>query len=405
MKPKPHQRKAARKLIRTLKTLGMSILAGEVRSGKTLAFVYACQLLQLKKVLIITKKDAIAGIKEVVPNGYIVTNFHQVKNLSNIDFELVVIDEFHRYVSSAEPKCTKKDLWKSIYKVTYNKPIIFSSGTPTPEGYASIYSALALSVKSPFDKYKNFVSWHNDYGIAAQIVRGYDSVRRKPLYAPNWKVAKTDKIKKVLEPYTVTITKQEAGHVFFAKDKTHIIPLTHRQQRIYDVIDKEKIYKLPDDYSIICDTSAKLLQKKHQISGGFVKTTYDYNETKHSIYKFNKNPKVDYIKNNFDVNNTMILAFYIQEQEYLKTIFPHVESITKKSDGVDFSHFETMVIYSFGFHAVTYEQIRARQENFEKRKKEITVHFLLSGIDEYIYEAVTAKKNFTASWYKNKIGV
>jgi len=147
MKPKAHQRRAGRKLVHRVINYGISILAGEVRSGKTLAFILAALKLNLKDVLIITKKDAIPGIRAVAPEAYIVTNFHQVKNLPKKEFQLIIIDEFHRYVSSATPK--RSALWKEIHKLTYNTPLILSSGTPTPETYAMLYSALALSCKSP----------------------------------------------------------------------------------------------------------------------------------------------------------------------------------------------------------------------------------------------------------------
>lgn len=399
--PKPHQVKAAKELHHRLLKYGIALLFGEVRSGKTLSFIYcAAELLKLKKVLIITKKDAIDDIKSNAPTNFIVTNFEQVKNLPLKDFELIVIDEFHRKVSSAEPKFNKRKLWQEIREVVYFTPVIFASGTPTPETYASIFSALALSSQSPFNKYKSFKDWFNDYGVPTQIVRGYDHIKRKSLYAPCYKKAQTRKIKKVLEPYIVTITQKEAGHKYFAKDKLIKIPLSHRQERIYDELDKHKLYELPNDYSIVCD-KANIHQKKHQISGGFCKTQYDFNESINGVYKFRRLPKVDYILNNYDPGKIVIFCFYIAEQEYLSKLFPHVYSITKKAEGTDFSDFEKMVIYSFGFHAVTYEQIRARQMNFNKRKSEIVIDWLLSGIDEYVYDAVSMKKDFTASWYRN----
>ena len=64
MKPKKHQRKAARKIISRLKQYGIVILAGEPRSGKTLSFIEACYKLKLKKILIVSTKKALKGIKE-----------------------------------------------------------------------------------------------------------------------------------------------------------------------------------------------------------------------------------------------------------------------------------------------------------------------------------------------------
>lgn len=398
MKPKSHQRRAGRKLRDKLLKYGIAILAGEVRSGKTMAVIYAAQLVGVKNVLTVSKKGALVGIKQVAPSLYTVTNYHQVKNLDIKEYELIWLDEFHRYISNAGKK--RSPIWKDLLPICYYTPIIYSSGTPTPETYASIYSPLALSCKSPFAHYKSYKAWHKDYGEPYSKIIGYDQHKRKPRTTPGWDKGQTPKIKKAIEHLVVSITQEEAGHKFFAVDKLHYIPLSHRQQRIYNVLDDDKLYELPNDYTILADTAGKLLQKKHQISGGFVNTVDDFDESKTKVHTFINKPKVQYILDNFDIENTIILAYYIPEQKYLAEIFPHVASLGKNSDGVDFSHFEHLIIYSFGFHAVTYEQVRARQMNFNTRDSDVIVHFLLSGIDEYVYEAVKNKEDFTASWYK-----
>jgi len=401
MKPKKHQRRAGRKIKSKLLQYGICILAGEVRSGKTLAVIYACKLIGVKNVLTISKKGALIGIKEVSPNTYTVTNYHQVKNLDIKEYDLIWLDEFHRYISNAGKK--RPPIWKDLLPICYYTPIIFSSGTPTPETYASIYSPLALSCKSPFNKYKNYADWHKDYGVPYNKVIGYDEYKRKVKTAIGWDKGNTPKIKKAIEHLVVSITQEEAGHKYFAKDKLHYIPLSHRQQRVYDVLDKDKMYELRDDYTILADTAGKLLQKKHQISGGFVNAVDDFDESKTKVHSFNRIPKVQYILDNFDIENTIILAYYIPEQKYLADIFPHVASLGKNSDGVDYSHYEHLIIYSFGFHAVTYEQVRARQMNFNTRDSDVIVHFLISGVDEYVYEAVKNKEDFTASWYHKAV--
>ena len=400
MKPKAHQRRAGRKMVNRLLRYGIVILAGEVRSGKTQAFLYAAYLLGITNFLIITKKGAIAGILSQAPDGTIVTNFHQVKNLTNKEYDLIIIDEFHRYISNAGKK--RSPIWRDLLPLCYYTPIIFSSGTPTPETYASIYSPLALSCRSPFAHYKNYTAWHKDYGVPYNKVIGWDEYKRKPKKAKGWDKGKDKKILNAIDHLVVSITQEEAGHKYIAKDKLHHIPLSHRQERIYDVLDSDKMYELPNDYTILADTAGKLLQKKHQISGGFVNVVDDFDESKTKVHTFRNIPKVQYILDNFDVENTIILAYYIPEQKYLSTIFPHVASLGKNSDGVDYSHFEHQLIYSFGFHAVTYEQVRARMMNFITRNSDVIVHFLLSGIDTYVYEAVSNKKDFTASWYKKQ---
>lgn len=393
MKSKLHQRRASRQIKDILRKYGICILAGEPRSGKTLSFLLVC--LNLKKVLIVTTKKAKNSIENDIKYlktncQFVVTNYHQVKNLKEKDFDLVIIDEFHRYISNASPK--KSKIWLDMYQICYNLPIIFSSGTPTPETKASIFHPLSLSCKSPFEE-KNFKDWFVNYGYPYQIkINGY--------YINKYDKCNNEKINKKIEHLIVKITRTDAGIDTVVEDKIHNIELTSLQNKIYNEIDKNKIYSLDENYDIVCDSAIKILQKKHQIAGGFVNANNLNEEVKN--FKLDTN-KVSYIKNNFDVNKSMIVAYYINEQKYLQTKFPHVASITKICEGVDLSHFENLIIYSFSFQAVTYEQIKIRQVNMNKKIKNIYVHFLLSGIDKYVYRAVKSKKNFTANWFTKQI--
>ena len=195
------------------------------------------------------------------------------------------------------------------------------------------------------------------------------------------------------------MTRVEAGHKFEPTDKLHLIPLTTQQEEIISTIKKSKLYNFNEEYSIVCDTASKYLQKLHQIAGGFVNAVDLCEQTK--VFQVDSN-KVKYIQENFNPHDTIILAYYIPEQEYLASIFPNVGSLTKNSDGVDFSHFKNMVIYSMGFSAATYQQVIGRQLNFVTRKEEVIIHFLISGLDQYVYDAVSSKQNFTTKWYKEK---
>lgn len=392
MKALPHQVNKATTLVRKLKLYGLTLFAGEVRSGKTAAFILAAETIT-PKYIVITKKGAIDGVKKFTNN---VTNYHQVSKLKP-EYDLVVLDECHRYITGY-PKRSK--LWKDIYNITSKaKYIIFSSGTPTPESYAMLFNMLALSLDNPWNRYKKFTQWHQDYGIYATKVIGYDEARGKVRTALDYSQTKDDKILKDIDHLKVSMTRVEAGHKFEPTDKLHLIPLTTQQEEIISTIKKSRIYNFNEEYSIVCDTASKYLQKLHQIAGGFVNAVDLCEQTK--VFQVDSN-KVKYIQENFNPDDTIILAYYIPEQEYLASIFPNVGSLTKNSDGVDFSHFKNMVIYSMGFSAATYQQVIGRQLNFMTRKEEVIIHFLISGLDQYVYDAVSSKQNFTTKWYKEK---
>ena len=390
MEALPHQVSKAKTILRKLRLYGLCLFAGEVRSGKTASFILAAETIT-PKYIVITKKGAIDGVKKFTNN---VTNYHQVSKLKP-EYDLVVLDECHRYITGY-PKRSK--LWKDIYNITSKaKYIIFSSGTPTPESYAMLFNMLSLSLDNPWNRYKKFTQWHQDYGVYATKVIGYDEARGKVRTALDYSKTKDNKILKDIEHLKVSMTRVEAGHKFEPTDKIHLIPLTQQQEEIYNTLKTERVFDFDDEYSVVCDTASKYLQKLHQVSGGFVNAVDLCEQSK--VFQVDSN-KVKYIQDNFDPKDTIILAYYIAEQEYLSTLFENVGSITKNSDGVDYSHFKNMVIYSMGFSAATYQQVIGRQLNFMTRSEEVIIHFLISGLDQYVYDAVSNKQNFTSAWFK-----
>ena len=201
------------------------------------------------------------------------------------------------------------------------------------------------------------------------------------------------KIFKDVKKYVVTITRAEAGHRFEAVDKLHRIKLPKEQEKFIKKL-KKKLYVEKDDMLFMGDTPAKMGQKLHQVSGGFIK------DEEGEVFKFSENPKVEYIKRNWNPETTIILAHFKAEQDYIKSIFPHTGSTTRNSEGVDYSHFENMVIFSHPYASATYQQVRARQMNI-KRKTKITVHFLMAGdTDQRVYDIATGKSPYTRRWYE-----
>jgi len=319
----------------------------------------------------------------------------EVEDNHNYFVEDVLVHNCHRYIT-AFPK--RSAIWKEVAKLTYAAEyIIFSSGTPTPESYAMLHNMLALSKDSPWNNYKAYIPWHKYYGIPYKIkiaagmeVNGWDRVKK-------------DKILDDIEHLIVAMTRAEAGHKFEPIDKIHEIPLSESQQNLYEALEKDGMFEIEEDFTILADTPAKKIQKLHQIAGGFVNAVSDIDESTIKNFELATKPKIEYIQKNFNPEECIILAFYEAEQKYLANIFPNTGSITKNSDGVDYSHFKYMIIYSMGFPASTYQQVIGRQLNFQTRKEEVIIHFLISGIDKYVYQAVSNKESFTVNWYKNKL--
>lgn len=381
------QRKASKKVVKRINKFGIALLWGQVRSGKTRPFLEASRGF---KTLVITKKDAIEGIlseAKAIGIEVDVINYHSVSKIPNPDsYDLVILDECHLYIANASAKVSS--IWKMVFDYTQKKRLIFASGTPTAEGYGGLYHMLKLSTWSPFRKYKRFTLWFEDYGVPK---RKYIGTRDVPCY----KTTQVDKIKAEIEHLVVRLKRKDTGHKYEAEDVTHVIPLSKKQSKMKKVLTKDLVL-LTKQGDILADTPVKMLSKSHQIASGIaVKCEGD------KVYRFKKEPpKVTFIKKHFDPKTTIILAHYKEDVAYLSKIFPHVGSVTKMSSGVDLSHYKTMIIYSMAFSSANFEQVRARLMNIN-RDSEIQVHYLLSDIDTYVYEAVKSKENFTLDWYRS----
>lgn len=416
------QQQASDEITKRLQQYGIACLWGEARAGKSRAFLNATKGY---RTLVITEKSAISGVlSEAKEIGVEVDciNYQSIHKMNPDDYQLIVCDEAHRFIAKPTPKPSVT--WKEVVKFTKGKFLILASATPTAEGYGGMYYQLGLSSWSPF-KFPRFTKFFEEYGIPSKIYTGTREV-------PSYKKTKVDKIKRDMQHLVVTLTRKDTGHKHESKDVLHRVGMKKWQKKIEKRLKKTLLY-VKDDYEILANTPVKLLGKLHQLAGGigikaepeskpnpnFIKLKKkivkkmsekerdEYEESKYiftpKTLMFEKTPpKVNYIRENFDVENTIILSYYKHEQEYLSKIFPHTGSVTKLSTGVDLSHYKTMVIYSMGFSSANYFQVKARLMNV-KRKTKMSVHYLLSGIDEYVLEAVKAKENFTSSWFKKNV--
>lgn len=376
----PHQITAVSRVETILKQHNLAILSGEVRSGKTLVF---CKVLEsYKNALIITQKDAISGI--VPYTTHTVTNFHSMlKWDATKRYDIIVIDESHRYITSY-PK--KSRIWKSIREFTKSGiPIIFASGTPSPESFVQLYSMLALSNSSPWSEYKAFTKWFEDYGVPTMIrIAG-------GLQVKSYAQGKDDKIFNDVKKLIVSFTQIEAGHKHIAKDHIIRIPYTETQELIIDTLKTDQIYN-----DVVVNTPSSLMQKIHQIGGG---TLLDENQR--VIYFMSY--KLEYLKENIKPNS-IVLAYYIKEQEMLRDELQGVTigSVTKLAEGVDLSMYDNMYLYSFGFSSSKFIQVRARQMNIN-RETPITVNILCTDFDKLVYDKLKTKKNFTSQYFKGVV--
>lgn len=393
MTPYAHQLSLSLVGLEILKQHGILYLAMEERTGKTLTAIIAAEMSKYKSILVITKKAALDGWRETLDayehkKSYTTINYHKAHKVTH-DFDLVILDESHNYISSF-PKPGK--IWKELRPMLRLKPIIYLSATPHAQGPQMLYHQFALSSYSPWKKYPNFYSWFKSFGKPYQLEIG------------GFKVNQYDRCEEELilgtcDQFFITKTRKELGFEHEPEDKLHYIQLGEATRYVYNTLLDDQIIEL-NAGMLVCDTTSKLRFALHMLEGGVAKIDDRY------IVLANRE-KIDYIKAEFGDNKDLVIMYnYKAELTKLQAEFKNARLLqaTSYAEGVDLHEYKDLVIYSQDFSTARHTQRRARQAN-KKRDTPITVHYLLvhRGISEQVYKIVSKnKKNFVDSVFQKE---
>ena len=402
MELRAYQDRLAKEATKILKECGFVYLSMEVRTGKTITALETAYNFGAERVLFITKIKAFSSIKSDYDNiGYLynltIINKESIHKVLTNDFDVVIIDEAHGL--SAFPKASKYQ--KDIRKRFSKKPIIFLSGTPTPESFSQWYHQLQVTDKSPFKQYTNFYKWANDYVNVTEQNLGYARVKV-------YKDGKEQLILKSVQPFILTFTQAEAG--FTSEVNEHILecemnPIT------YDIIKRLKRDKIVQGKSglILGDTGVKLMQKIHQLSSG----TCKFEDGTSMVIDYSK---AEFIKWRFSDEKIAIFYKFKEELNALKSVYG--DNLTEDLDefnttnkvialqivsgreGISLKNAKYLVYYNIDFSATSYWQSRDRLTTMERSSNDVYWVFAKGGIENAIYKSVLNKKNFTLNLFK-----
>ena len=391
--PLPHQIEKAKECLEVINKLGIVYLQGSPRAGKTLTSILVAEgLKDVKRVLVLTKKNAISGFKKFINDDlkctYHITNYEQAKKLSKNDYDFIILDESHSLGAFPKPSLRTK----AIKELAYDKRIILLSGTAIVESPSGIFHQCFITKYNPFD-FKNFYAFHKEWGIpSSQFIAG----RELKLYNKT----KPELIEEI-NKFSVFMTQSDAGINLQATDELHYIELDDRTKKMYNHLQKNKIIKFYDVNNevveLICDSTMKLRTSLHSLEGGTVKMNDKY-------YEVGNLEKINYIKKHFgDTADISIMSHFVHERELLKKHFKHavIYSSNANAEGTDLSHSKYFIIYSSDYSGAKHIQRRERIININGSNT-LKVIFLLvkSAISQQVYAATSKKLDFNNAMFK-----
>jgi SNF2 family DNA or RNA helicase len=407
---RPYQRDIRDRGVTVLKEHGLLYLAMEVRTGKTLTSLAIAQEYGAAEVLFVTKKKVITDIQEqyrTLPQTYelTVTNYESLHKLENPNrFDFVILDEAH--CLGAFPKPSERTL--VLKGFMRDKPVVYLSGTPTPESYSQIFHQLWISQRSPFP-HKNFYAWAKDYVVT----------RTRHFYnreVTDYSYAKVSDIMDRCDHLFISFTQKEAGFEAVVEEEILTVKMKAKTYEMAKRLKADRILETKDrtTATILADTEVKLMQKLHQLYSGTI--IADQPERRGFVLDYSK---VDFIKRRFAGQKIAIFHKFVMEENLLLTgldcsfahspeqfnatgsDFWYISQIHSGREGINLSAADAIVMYNIDFSAVSYWQARARLQT-KDRTKEAKVYWIFAegGIEERIHEVVMKKKDYTLEHFR-----
>ena len=404
MKLRDYQLKLATEGVEILRNKKIVYYCCEVRIGKTAIALETCRLFGAKKVLFVTKKKAVSSIERDHFNfGFdfeiVIINTESLHKILDNDFDIVISDEHHKYGAFPKPNATAKEFKKRFSKL----PMIFLSGTPTPESYSQWFHQFWVSDYSPYKNYANFYKWAAEYVDIKEKRLGYAVVK-------DYSNAKENFVRRSTRPYIITFTQKEAG---FTTSVNEMVLECEMQPITYEVIrrlKKDLIVRNGQGQVILGDTGVKLMQKVHQLSSGTCKF-------EDGTSKVIDDSKAKFIKEKFKGEKIAIFYKFKAEWDALLQVFGadyltnSVEEfdatdknialqIVSGREGVSLKNAKYLVYYNIDFSATSYWQSRDRMTTMQRQENEVFWIFSKGGIEYDIYKTVQQKKDYTLKIFR-----
>jgi SNF2 family DNA or RNA helicase len=406
---RPYQLDIRDRGVAVLKEHGLLYLAMEVRTGKTLTSLAIAQEFGAAEVLFVTKKKVIGDIQaqyKALPQTFelTVTNYESLHKLENPNsFDFLILDEAH--CLGAFPKPSERTL--ALKGFIRDKPVVYLSGTPTPESWSQLFHQLWVSQRTPF-AHRNFYAWAKDY-VTPRTKHFYNRE------VTDYSNANERAIREKVDHLFISFTQSEAGFEAVVEEEVLHVKMRPKTYELVSRLRRDRVLqKAGSEKVILADTEAKLMQKLHQLYSGTV--IVDQPERMGMVLDYSK---VDFIKREFKGRKVAIFYKYIMEENLLLSgldcsfahspeqfnatgcDFWYISQIQSGREGINLSSADAIVMFNIDYSAVSYWQARARLQT-KDRVKEAKVYWIFAegGIESKIHEAVMNKKDYTLAHFR-----
>jgi hypothetical protein len=394
-----------------LEWVKIAYLSMQVRTGKTLTALATAGKYGAKVVLFVTKKKAISSIQDdydaLGPSFIIdIINYEQLGNIVRTDYDMVIIDEAHCISQFPTPA----ERTKLLKKICAGLPIIYLSGTPTPESFSQLYHQFYISTFSPFKQWQTFYAWAKEFV----------TLKKKYLYnreINDYSSANKEKIDEYTKHLFISYTQQEAGFTQMVEEQVLKVRM---QETTYGLIKKliaNRIYIGRDGQEILADTAVKLQNKVHQIYSGTVLAedgngiVFDYSKA-YFIKRHFEGQKIA-IFYKFKCEALMLIATFGYDRltedpkefnEQADKIF--YSQVQSGREGINLSTADALVMLNIDFSSVSYQQSKARIQA-KDRTKPAPLYWIFAenGIEEKIYDRVINKQDYTLAYFRKDFNI
>ena len=415
MKLRDYQQEVFDKAVKVLDVEGLVYLVMETRTGKTITSLSVAHARGAKRVLFLTKKKIIPGVKA----DYLNSGFDFELQVLSVDsahkaagfFDVVIIDEAH--CLGAFPKPGTRPM--AIRKIIGKAEVIFLSATPTPESYSQIYHQLWVSPRSPFAAWGKFYDWAKDFvNINQRQINGYR--------VKDYSEARIKDIQPYLDRIMISLTQKEAG--FKQEEIEEVlqpVAMSAATHALVKKLIKNRVHVFPDGCEIVCDTPAKLTSKVAQVASGTVITELLIEEEgNRRVVKVVKTLDRAKAAKVLELSRTMKIAVFYKydaEKAMLKSVLPAVtedpEDFQRSSGKVFLSQFQSgregirldtadaVVFFSPDHAFLSYEQTKNRIQDIARETKPQLIWLLGdTGVEDKIRKVVTSKRKYTSSHFR-----